>query len=565
MEATVGAPRRRAGLPLDLGGDWDRLAWPVFGLILLVAFIYLNLKGRGANFYYDEWGWIQQRYSGLHWIVASYNQHLLAVPIALYQLLFKTLGLTHYWVYRLLQVIVHLGCAAAVFEFARRRVGILAVLLALPVVFLGSAWEYVLEPVNLGFVASIALSISSMLLLEGDDRRRNTLACVLLVLGVACSEFATVFALGLAVELSWRDRGPRRAWVWLIPLLVYGAWWLGYHESTSFRQNLTAAPSFAADLAANATGGLFGLDIDWGRPLLIAGLLLLIVQARRPNATTPRLVALLVAVGAFWGLVALGRASMGTPTAARYIYPGATLIVLVAAEALRGTRLPPAMFGIATLVALFAVTANIRTLTGGQDSLVLAARTVSGELAAVEIAHENLPPALIVDTHFAPALFVAPYLAATAALHSSPADSLQGLLHQREDVRVAADTLLVRGNEVYSEPVRSLAPTGVTPPTVELAVSGTTTTRGPCVTFHSAGSGAAFDVTLPRSGLLVHATPGPAVELRARRFASGYDAAPIATVDGGQSLRTAAKPDRSALPWHIRISPLQTIVACSAD
>src|SRR6185312_2899840 len=124
MEASVGYIRARAGLPLDLERNWDRLAWPIFGVILLIAFVYLNLKGRGGNFYYDEWGWIQQRHTGLHWILASYNQHLLAVPIALYQVLFRTLGLEHYWVYRLLEVCVHLGCVAVVFEFARRRLGI---------------------------------------------------------------------------------------------------------------------------------------------------------------------------------------------------------------------------------------------------------------------------------------------------------------------------------------------------------------------------------------------------------------------------------------------------------
>ena len=564
MEATVGATRRRAGLPFDLDRDWDHLAWPVFGVILLVAFIYLNFKGRGANFFYDEWGWIQGRYTGLHGILASYNNHLLAAPIALYQLLFRTVGLAHYWVYRLLHVCVHLGCAAVVFECARRRLGMIAVLVALPIVFLGSAWEYVLEPVNIGFVASIGLSIGALLLLERDDPLRNGVACALLVFGVACSEFTTVFVLGIAVELLWRDRSPRRGWVWLVPLLVYAAWWLGYHESTSFRQNFTSAPSYAADLAANATGGLFGLTIDWGRPLLVAAIVLLIVHVRRPRAMTPRLGGLLVAACAFWALVALGRAGLGEPTAARYIYPGATLLVLIAAEALRGTRLKAPEFGVAALVALFAVTANIKILTDGQAGLVLAARTVSAELAAVELSHGNLPPQLIVDTHYAPTLFVGKYLAATHALQSSPADSRNALLRQSEDARVAADTLLIRGGELSSQPATSLIPTGSTPPTVDLAASGTATTAGGCVTFRSAGSGAAFDLTLPASGLLVKAAPGPPVAIRAHRFASGYDGAPVATLPGAHALRIAASADRSPIPWHLRISPDQAIVACSA-
>jgi len=135
--------------------------------------------------------------AGWHAIIASYNQHLLAVPIALYQLLFATVGLAHYWVFRLFLTLAHLACVAAVFAYVRRRIGSAALLVTLPLLVLGSGWEYVLEPVNFGFVASIALSICALLALERDDGRGDALACVLLVVGLACSELAVVFAAGI--------------------------------------------------------------------------------------------------------------------------------------------------------------------------------------------------------------------------------------------------------------------------------------------------------------------------------------------------------------------------------
>ena len=560
MQAAIGASRRRAGLPFDLNRDWDRLAWPVFGAILLVAFVDLNLKGRGANFFYDDWGWIQQRYSGLHWILASYNQHLLAVPIALYQVLFKTIGLTQYWVFRLLQVSVHLATAAAVFAFARRRLGVLAVLLVLPIVFLGSAWEYILEPINFGFVASIGLSVGALLLLDRETARRNGLACAMLV------RRRSVLGVRDRIRAGRRRRthparpqlstslGVARAVLRVRRLVAL------YHESTSFRRNLTSVPSYAADLAASATGGLFGLKIDWGRPLLLAAIAGLIIVCRRPGALTPRLAGLLVAAGAYWGLVALGRAQLGMPTADRYIYAGAVLLVLIAVgrdtHRTRGVRCGGARRALA-------VAANIRILSASQGGLVIAARTVSAELAAVEVARGNLPPQLIVDTHFAPALFVGPYFRAIDALHSSPADSPTQLLHESEDARVAADTVLIRGREITAEPPASNT-IGTTPPSLQLAAGGTVTTRGACLTLRSAGSGAAFDLTLPASGVLVKATRGPLVEIRARRFAAGYKGAPISALPGGRLTLIRAEPDHSALPWHLRISPRQTVVACSA-
>ena len=54
-------------------------------------------------------------------MLASYNQHLVIAPIAAYQLLLATVGLAHYWPYRLLAAVAHLACAAAVFAYVRRR------------------------------------------------------------------------------------------------------------------------------------------------------------------------------------------------------------------------------------------------------------------------------------------------------------------------------------------------------------------------------------------------------------------------------------------------------------
>ena len=445
MTAVTAPPPRRERID---GRQLDRMATPAFAALAAIAFVYIMAKARGNTFFYDEWTWLITRRSGWSGIISSYNQHLVAAPSALYQLLFHTVGLRHYWVFRTLQTLAHIACMSAVFVFARRRIGApVALLLVTPLLFLGYAWEYVLWAINIGFVSSIGLSICALLALEADDPRRDRLACALLVAALACSEFAIPFVVGIVVELCWRDHSPRRAYVWAVPLVLYAAWWLGYHQSVNAAHNLTAAPAYAADLAASALGGLFGLSIDWGRPLLVAGVLLVGWRLTRPEAT-PRLFAVTLAAALFWFLVALGRAQLGEPTASRYIYTGATLIVLVAAEAARGSRLNRRQLCAGALVTLFAVAGNIRAMTDGENELRLGSQAARAELAAITFARPIVSPALEVDQHYMPGITAGLYFAAADSLHSTAADSLPQLAREPETARTAADALLVHAREI---------------------------------------------------------------------------------------------------------------------
>ncbi len=174
----------RPRLAVRLPADWDIWA---FAAASGIAAAFLMLKGRGNTFYYDEWNWIVFRSDGLHAILAGYNNHLQVAPVALYQLLLHTVGLNHYGILRVLQVLVHLACVAAVFVFARPRLGRWALGVALPLLVLGNGWEYLLWTINIGFVASLALSICALLALDRHDRTGDRLACLLLVAGLAGS------------------------------------------------------------------------------------------------------------------------------------------------------------------------------------------------------------------------------------------------------------------------------------------------------------------------------------------------------------------------------------------
>ena len=98
-----------------------------------------------------------------------YNGHLSAVPIAIYKLLFVTVGIDSVALYRLTLLGLHLVCVALLFVYARRRVGDwLAVLVAASLLFLGSGWHDLLVPFQIGFLVSIAAVLGALLL---QDRR----------------------------------------------------------------------------------------------------------------------------------------------------------------------------------------------------------------------------------------------------------------------------------------------------------------------------------------------------------------------------------------------------------
>ena len=425
-----------------------RLEWTLWGLLLAAAFAFLMWSGRGTNFYFDDWSWVEFRRIGLHAIFDSYNQHLVIVPVAVYRVLFASVGLGHYWVFRAFQTAAHLGCATAVFAFARRRIGAVALIVVAPFVVLGSGWDYALLPINFGFVLSVALSVCALLVLENNSPGGDLAACGLLVIAMGCSEFAAVFSIGVAVESWMRDRSFRRAWVWAIPLALYAVWWIAFYAPLPGRHtNLGATPAFGLNLAANAIGGLFGLDVFWGRLLVAAAAVLVYRQVKRVGHLTPRLGGLLVTAAAFWLLVALGRAGGGDFTASRYVYTGAVLIILILAEAFRGSRLDARGIAIASLAALIALGGNMNDLAGNADALRTASGQVSAELGALQLARQTVPPGLELDRHYAPAVFAGPYLTAVNAIGSSPAYSIHQILAAPEFVRVGRRWLALSGGE----------------------------------------------------------------------------------------------------------------------
>ena len=196
-------------------------------------------------------------------------------------------------------------------------------------------------PFQIGFLGSLAAGIGALLCLDRGDRRGDIGASALLAVALASSSLGIPICAAVAAR-DPRAAGPRARAGGSSPrppcstasgTSRYGG---GGKESID---NLLATPAYVADAAAAATGSVFGLSIEWGRPLVLAVGALLVLAIRRGAHDPWRLAALIALPLIFWGLTGLARADLHEPGAPRYLYPGAIFLLLIALEAARGVRI----------------------------------------------------------------------------------------------------------------------------------------------------------------------------------------------------------------------------------
>ena len=164
-------------------------------------------------------------------------------------------------------------------------------------------------------------------------------ACVLLAAGLVFGEFVALFAVGVAVEVTWRDRSLRRAWIWAVALGLYALWWIAYYQPYLSHHSLSLVPKFVANMAFSAAGGLFGRNLEVGRFVLLAVVAFVGWRVWRRGRSRLGLSRSSSSSGSYWLFVAYSRAALGQPYASRYVYSGAVLLARIIAESCRGVRL----------------------------------------------------------------------------------------------------------------------------------------------------------------------------------------------------------------------------------
>jgi hypothetical protein len=544
-----------------------RAPYLALAAVMAGCFALLMWAGRDTTFFFDDWAYILDRQG---WDTLSifhpHAEHLQVVSVLVYKVLFETVGLHDYWVYRAVLALLNVTVGILVFVYGRRRVGPWpALAVAVCLVLMAPSWYNLVFAFQINFVGACAAGLGALLALERVERRSDVVACLLLCVAIGSSSTGFPFLVAAIVEVALRSDRWKRWWIVVVPLVLYGAWRLKYGDETGAEAgNLDAIPGWVLDGLDDSAAAIVGTSLDFG--VVVAALIVaLVVRALLdPAQTTPRLIALIVAPLSMWSLTALARAGEGIEADEnRYLYVSGLLLALLAFEAARSLRPTGRLAAAITVLLAFGAVSNAVGVEGGGDKL----RGFSGggkdAATALDIAGHLKDPSFGGADPNQPFIKAGPYLAAVEKYGSSPGYTMAELLEASPEAQTGVDKALMRvhGSRIELVEDPPLAPTA---PTVELETRGSAAPAGRCVRFTPGGAEAELDVGLPASGLVVKAGDAD-VQMWIRRFSPRFPSDPHGEITPGQAGRIAFGPDKAPQPWHARMRSNAPFEACTAE
>jgi hypothetical protein len=544
--------------------DERLLAWILLAAAICVSAVWLMIAGKDLTFSGDDIfyyarlitdnGGVHQA-GGLEYFFIPHNGHLQILGKLLYRGLFATVG-ADYTVFRVIEIVAAFACVLLFFILARRRVRPFAALIpSVLLLFFGVAEGSYLWPFNVHTVGALALGLGALLTLERDDRRGDIATCALLVLAVATVEVGLAFTVAVAVAVLRRDDRLRRAWIFLVPLVLFGIWWLWaqrFGQSEVDLVNVTLIPIDFTNALAAVMGSLFGViptgsEISanvttitpWSAVLAGFALAGLVYRIRRGSVPIGLWVAL-AAVLTYWLMITMADRP---PDSTRYLWVGAIVVLLVAAHALRGVRITTTGLLIAAAVVAFAIPPNLAKFYDERASSITDANNTRAEYGMLELARPHVRSDYfpVEDKRVSDAggaVFV-PLSAYTyyesaddfGAIGFSPGE-LRG---KSVDVRHIADATLVGALELGLKP--TAAPTD--PASCPSSLDGK---PGKSVFFY-----------LEPGGVLLGSRAGRPVRVGLGRFGTGGAAIALGKLQPGEWANLKIPPDTAPDRWWVTV------------
>jgi hypothetical protein len=522
--------------------------------MLTSGILLLHWLGR-LTFWRDEWDFLLHRRS---WSPSTFlhpfAEQLLAIPTLVYRALVTTFGMHSPLPFQVTAVLLFLLSVGMLFIYVRRRAGEwLAFAAILPILFLGPSWDDLLFPFQMALFGSVACGIGALLALERRDRAGDLAAIALLIVDLLFFALGIAFVAAVTAELALSRERWRRAYIVVVPTVLWLLWYAGYgHDAHTFISfhNAANAPSYVLDGLASSLATLVGLGLalgdyqtgalDWGRPLLVLAVGLAgwrLYQLRQPSG---RLLGVLVLLLGFWSLTALNTNPLAPATAGRYQYLGIVLMVLVAAELVRGMEVRRWAVIAIVLVAGASALANVVRLRDAANGLSGIAQQQRGGLGALELTRDQVDPAFELTeqnsgVNYLGALDAGSYFSAVDA-YGSPAYTPTELATAPEAGRVAADKVFAAGLHVSLATDRSARAEG-------------------CATSSQPGT----PIAVPPGGLLLR-TPAAGVQASLRRYATQSFPVSLGSLPPGEQQLLQITPDSSPRPWALELSGPQVQV-----
>jgi hypothetical protein len=538
----------------------------LLGVALAVGAAMTLVLTREMTFFQDTWAFlIERRDFSAEALFHPHNEHIVVIPVLIEQVFLRMFGMTTATPEYVLLALSLVAVAALLYVYVKRRMGPWPALFAAVLVLcLGPAWEVLLWPFEIGFTGSMLFGIAMLLALEREDRRGDLAACLFLTLSLGFSSLGIPFLVGAAVAIlqGRREDWLGRAFVIAVPAALFAAWYLGWgHEAESHisLRNLLASPRFVADSAAVSLGSLFGLGANpvggssdplWGRAMLVALVVVLAFRQLRKPGFSPGLWPIAAVAVTNWFLTAFNQFPGREPTASRYQYAGAILILMLLANLLRDVRWSRRLLIAAAVVTALAVGPNLVVLKSGKDWLQAQTVFTRADTAAIEIARGTVDPDFELTPEVAgtPSLinvYAGKYLTAVDE-YGSPAYSLAELASAPPHGRRQADLVLSQALPIST----AVRPGGFNPGAGESCVR--------------AAKGDAPTVGLPVGpGLTrIELAPGPRASFSLRRFAVGEFPVPADGAPGDSVTVLRIPRDASSRPWYLHVDAKQLARVC---
>ena len=404
---------------------------------LLASAAVLLYETRNITFLLDDWDFLLGRPGfTADSLLTPHNEHLHLIPILVYKALLEVFGMDSARPFQVAAIATFLTSTALLYAWLRERIGeVLALGGVALVLFLGAAWEDLLWAFQIGYFGSMAAGIGMLLSLRRESPRGDVVACVLIVTALAFSSLGIPFAIGAAVAIATGPDWRRRAFIVVIPAVLYGLWYLGWgHEATNHisLRNVANSPLYVFNGIAAAISSLFGMATprdesgvgayDWGRTLAVFALGVAAWRIHRLGSV-PRWLWVSWRSRSRSGCSRRStRSRAATRAASRYQYIGGILVLMIAAELLRGVRVGPAAFGIGGAVIAFAVLSNLSFLDQAAKSYEATSDLIGADLGAIEIARDTVDPGFVLTT---------------SSRAPPTSTSRRGLLRRRRPVRLA--------------------------------------------------------------------------------------------------------------------------------
>jgi len=347
---------------------------PEIAIVVVVAVTILFLT-RESWFFGDDWAFLIFRRdlwnSGQHFeaIFLPHNEHLSAVPAAVYLVVEKFFGIGSMLPYFVVLVAGHVAVLWAVRTImVRLKVPMIWRIVGLVWLGLfGAGAENLVWSFQMSFIWAFALSLWGLLVFTGGERptvRRDLGASALFTLGLFTASTSLSVTIVAACVLLVSSRSIFRLLrVFAVPIGLYAAWYVFYGTSrmphnpiskTQVIPYLTKALSFGLDQTFQfATIGLISgvvalvliASVDWFTP-----------QQRRITAVLSAILFV------FYLMSAVGRSFLGieAATASRYVYfCGAMAIPFVVLAVSVVLERKPKLLPIAGVILAIAIVGNV--------------------------------------------------------------------------------------------------------------------------------------------------------------------------------------------------------------